>query len=226
MIRTGPFPHKGGGPLLKRPFSLHRIGPDDEISILYRVAGVGTELMSRLRPDDDIEILGPLGNGFRVIRDLSTAYLVAGGIGVAPMTALIDSFSVSTKIHLFYGAMTAGELITEKYPDYFGKRVILEACTDDGSACRMGLATDLLEEALQKTPAPLYACGPRPMLAAVAAIAEKYNVEAQVSLEAHMACGMGACLGCATEMKSDKESPVYARVCMEGPVFAAEEVKW
>lgn len=220
MVRTGPDPDRGGSPLLKRPFSLHRLGPNDEISLLYRVVGVGTGLLSQVRPGESLELLGPLGHGFRPASTLPVAYLVGGGIGVAPMMALAENLALDTAVTVFYGERSAADCLPDDYVDRFPGRIVLT--TDDGTAGAHGLVTGPLADALSAHPAPVFACGPRPMLAAVAALAARFGVEAQVSLEAHMACGMGACLGCATRVAED----AYARVCVEGPVFRAEEVRW
>lgn len=219
MVRTGPAPQEGG-PLLKRPFSIHRLGPGDEIALLVQVVGVGTGLLSRAAAGEALEVLGPLGRGFVRPDSLPRAYLVAGGIGAAPMLALAEAMDGETELTLFYGARTEEELLSAYHRDFFGSRLVL--CTEDGSEGLPGLVTAPLAAALEREPAPVFACGPRPMLAEAAAAAVRAGVPAQVSLEAHMACGLGVCLGCAVETIS----PGYARVCVEGPVFPAEEVKW
>ena len=220
MVRTGPAPEKGGSPLLKRPLSLHRLGPGEEISLLYRVVGVGTDLLARLRPGDRVELLGPLGRGFNPDLAEDHAYLVGGGIGVAPLLALSEKLGGGLKPTLIYGERNAADLLPESRLDLFSGPAVLT--TDDGSRGIKGMVTGPLADALAERPAPVFACGPKPMLAAVAVLAEKYGVPAQVSLEARMACGMGACLGCSTHMKNAG----YALVCAHGPVFAAEEVQW
>ena len=222
MVRTGPDPEKGGSPLLKRPFSIHGFGADGDIALLVRMVGVGTGLLARTRPGDSLEILGPLGRGFVPPEAPSRVYLVAGGVGLAPLLPLTETMPGCEKV-LLVGARSGAEIPPAEYLAREGTRV--ELITEDGSLGRRGLVTDLLAEALDRAPGPVYACGPRPMLAAVADLARRYGVEAQVSLEAHMACGMGACLGCATGL-AGPDRPAYARVCMEGPVFRAEEIQW
>lgn len=219
MVRPGPAREMGAGLLLKRPFSLHRLGPGEEISLLYRVAGAGTQLLSRVRPGESLELLGPLGHGFDPPRDLSRAYLAAGGIGLAPMLALAEKLAARTELTLFYGAQSEPDVLPGSYLDLFPARLVLT--TDDGTTGLEGLVTGPLAEALDREPATVFACGPRPMLARAAALAAKAGVFAQVSLEERMACGLGVCLGCAT-----KTAGGYARVCVEGPVFAAGEVEW
>lgn len=248
MLGTG----KGtGGPLLKRPFSIHRIGPNEKISVLYRVVGQGTELLSKAQPNDELAVIGPLGRGFDSSLAKSVAYLVAGGIGAAPMFALAEVLMQKVELKIFYGVKFANEYVDvfeellsaseknaefsmggygeaiEKSDEQDKNRVELIKASEDGLLERAGLVTDYLALALHSDPAPVYACGPKPMLAKVAELADSVGVEAQVSLEAHMACGIGACLGCVAELEPGNEkSPNYGRVCKEGPVFNTREVKW
>ncbi len=221
MVRTGPDPEKGGSPLLKRPFGLHRIGPDGEVSLLYRVVGVGTGLLSQVRPGEKLEILGPLGHGFDTDVKAASAYLVGGGMGLAPLLALAeDLHRRGVEVTVFYGEREGAYVLAEDHLALFPGRMVVT--TEDGAAGRQGLVTAPLAEALAAQAAPVLACGPKPMLAAVAGIANEFCVPCQVSLEASMACGMGACLGCVTSHAQGG----YRRVCVEGPVFEAEEIKW
>jgi len=220
MVRTGPYPERGGGPLLKRPFSIHRLGPDDEISLLYRVVGVGTDLLALARPGESLELLGPLGRGFDPPDGLKRAYLAAGGVGLAPLLALAENLAGRTDLTLFYGEAAAVDLPPESYLKLFPAEIVLT--TEDGTAGEKGLVTRPLAQALVRDPAPIFACGPKAMLAEVSRLARVSGVPAWVSLEARLACGLGACLGCAVQV----DKGVYARVCAEGPVFRAEEVQW
>jgi dihydroorotate dehydrogenase electron transfer subunit len=223
MVAPSTSSVPGAGPLLKRPFSLHRIGPDGEIQILYRVVGLGTRMLSDVRVGQNLEVLGPLGQGFWWPADLKKAFLVAGGIGLAPLLALADTFPPEVDVALFYGVRTAAELVPAELLGRLSQNMIVT--TDDGSAGQAGLITAPLAEALEKTPAPVFACGPHPMLAETARLAKHYRTPARVSMEARMACGLGACLGCVVEAQRDGESQ-YVRVCKEGPVFDAGEVQW
>jgi len=220
MVRTGPSPAKGTSPLLKRPFSLHRIGSGGEIDLLYRVVGEGTSLLSQVRSLQGLEVMGPLGRGFEPPDPLPRAYLAAGGVGLAPLLALAETLAGSTETILFYGARSDDDLVSAPYLELFQCRVLL--CTDDGSVGFHGPVTEPLAEVLEASPAPVFACGPRPMLARVAELAAGAGVAAQVSMEANMACGMGACLGCVVQTNE----PAYTRVCLEGPVFRAEDIQW
>ena len=225
MVKVGTSSGGGYGPLLRRPFSIHRLGDAGDVSLLYRVVGQGTDLMSRMRIGQSLEVVGPLGRGFDLTGDLSRgAYLVGGGIGVAPLVELAVQMGRGTEVTLFYGERFGRLVVPDQCLEAAGgDRVIV---TEDGLQGVPGLVTGPLAEALARKPAPVFACGPRPMLMEVARLAERAGVPAQVSLEAHMACGLGACLGCVTEIKAKTLAPAYARVCLEGPVFRAEEIKW
>lgn len=226
MIRTGPGPETGSGPLLKRPLSIHRLGPGTEISLLYRVVGAGTSWLSQTRPGEQLEILGPLGRGFDLALTRPRAYLVAGGMGLAPVLALAEAAAAQAELTLFFGETTHTDMLGAGLPHgskYFRHTVF---STDDGSFGRSGLITAPLAEALIKAPAPVLACGPWPMVKEVARLVTAAGVPGQVSLEAHMACGLGVCLGCVVEVKTTNPQPAFARVCSEGPVFDIREVKW
>ncbi|MCR3923531.1 MAG: dihydroorotate dehydrogenase electron transfer subunit, partial [Firmicutes bacterium] len=149
----------------------------------------------------------------------SDAIVVAGGMGAAPLLYLLRTLRAAGKsVSFFYGARSASELVLRD--QYCGLASVYGEATDDGSQGQHGRVTELIsEEMLGKKPA-LYACGPEPMLRAVAQLAQEHHCRCFVSLEAHMACGVGACLGCVVPISSGE----YARVCVDGPVFAAEEV--
>jgi len=215
-------------PLLRRPLSIHKAA-GKEIEILYEVVGKGTQALSQRRPGELISLLGPLGNGFDY-RDMGLSsrrpILVAGGIGAAPLLFLAERLALlrrdpaAGKIEVLIGARAKEQVLCEKEFKNIGCNV--KIATDDGSAGFPGRVTALLEKRLltmdHKLPA-VYACGPGPMLKELAGICRKANVPAQVSLEAHMACGIGACLGCAVKTKDG-----YKRVCQEGPVFKTENL--
>ena len=221
MVRAGAHPEKGGGPLLKRPFSIHRLGPGDEISLLYHKVGVGSALLAGMADGERTELFGPLGRGFR-LEKLENPYLVAGGIGLAPFLTVCDRLIPNSSPKLLFGARSAAEVPPEEH--WAAYECDIHFATDDGSVGYHGFVTGLLEDMLVKKPGPVLACGPTPMMAATAKLAEKYGVACQVSLEAHMACGMGACLGCVVKKSGSKTE--YARVCMDGPVMDAEVVSW
>lgn len=199
--------------MLPRPLSLYGADPErGEIILLFRVAGRGTALLAEAGPGSEIQVMGPLGTGFPGIP--AGSVMVAGGMGVAPLAFLAASTAVPRT--LIYGARSCTDLVCPASDlDQPGLDVV--GVTEDGSSGLKGTAVDILKSRL---PAPaVFACGPRGMLAAVASLTRQAGVEAWVSLEERMACGVGACLGCAVNTTSG-----YQRVCREGPVFPAREV--
>jgi dihydroorotate dehydrogenase electron transfer subunit len=215
-------------PLLRRPFSIHRVGGSN-IEILYEIVGLGTQILSQRKRGEYLDILGPLGNGFSYhlpLTNYQMSILVAGGIGVAPLLFLAQKIKTDHpkfNIQVLIGAKTKEQLLCEKEFKTLGYTVKIS--TDDGSKGFRGKVTDLLKEVLRTTnderQTTIYACGPRPMLKEISKITKIYKIPAQVSLEEHMVCGIGACLGCAVNTKEG-----YKRVCKDGPVFNAEEIIW
>ncbi len=234
MARPGQFimlrlPEKTA-PFLRRPFSLHRIittdGRTTGIELLYKVVGDGTDKLSRCRPGDRADILGPLGNGFSVFDHYRRIAIVAGGIGVAPILFLALSLQAKgvdlSKCAVFLGGRSMYDLLCRDDFNRLGIRIHIT--TDDGSAGDQCFVTHPLEMALEKNRADvIYACGPMEMLKCVVGIAEKHRIPCQISIETIMACGMGACLGCAVEKKVD--ASIYMHACMNGPVFDAGSLK-
>ena len=233
MIRV----REGTDPLLRRPFSFSRIYAEQgDFEILYRVAGRGTWLMSQLAPGSAASCVGPLGNGFElpVDRTIPLAFL-AGGIGIAPLLELISQV-VSGRgakgledLRLFYGARTVSELLPEEFLRDLG--VQIHFATDDGSFGYNGRITRMFEEfcaTCDLRPFEIYSCGPLAMQYHLARWALSNNVLAQLSMESLMACGIGACLGCALPASTpdDPESERFVHVCEDGPIFSAGSIKW
>ena len=228
---------EGVDPLLRRPFSFHRIHPEDGIvEILYRVAGRGTRLLSRCSPGSSMNLLGPLGNGFALPLDGNgPVVLIAGGIGIAPLVELMVQLKTacgsgwSGPIRLFYGTRTAAELLP---PGFFtGLGAAIHWSTDDGSFGSEGRVTDLFQEIAEQEglePAAIYGCGPLAMQFHVARWASERGTPTQLSLESLMACGVGACLGCALPAPTpdDSASDRYVHVCKDGPIFSAGSILW
>ncbi|MBS4031101.1 MAG: dihydroorotate dehydrogenase electron transfer subunit [Clostridiales bacterium] len=207
-------------PFLRRPLSVHDDG-EGGLVLLYRASGRGTRLLAEKKPGDSVDILGPLGNGFPVT-DAPAAILVAGGIGVAPLCYLARTLCEAGKQVIFlFGAQKADQLYIPKAITPF--LTVLETATDDGSAGHHGPVTEVLEQFLQKGAVPVYGCGPEGMLRAMVRVAAQYYAQTYVSLEARMACGVGACLGCVVETFQNS-GEAYQRVCVDGPVFSGEEV--
>ncbi|MBN1913601.1 MAG: dihydroorotate dehydrogenase electron transfer subunit [Candidatus Omnitrophica bacterium] len=225
-------------PFLRRPFSINRIS-GKHIEILYEIKGKGTRLLSRIRAGNYLDIIGPLGNGFSYQPKLSQGkiILVAGGMGVAPLFFLagkikeIKNQKSKIKNLVLIGAKTKKQVLCEQEFKKMGYEVRI--ATDDGSGGFKGTVTELLKKMLSDfglRPSIIYACGPRPMLKALSVLSARRNINTQVSLEEHMACGIGACLGCVVKLKTQKSKGKidfeYRRVCKDGPVFDAREVVW
>jgi dihydroorotate dehydrogenase electron transfer subunit len=225
MVKTGP----GRDPLLRRPFSIHNVTPDGKLHILIRVVGKGTELLSRLRQGDRVQVLGPLGNCFDLAGIDQSADLVAlagGGMGVAPLLFLANKLAAKNltgKTKIILGARNKDELLCLLAFKELGFTV--NCITDDGSSGEQGFITELLLKNLEgANKAHIFCCGPTPMLKAVASLCERKSVACQVSMETFMACGISACLGCA--VPSNEEGRKYVHVCKDGPVFNIREIAW
>lgn len=207
---------------LRRPISI--CGIDRErgtLRFVFEVRGKGTEEIASLGEGESLDVLAPLGNGFRVPEG-KRIVVVGGGVGVPPLLGVSHvSKELCTAI---LGFRDYSKIILEDEFRENGSETIL--CTDDGSVGRKGLVTFPLAEILEKgDTAAVMACGPEPMLKAVAKMCEVYGVPCQVSLEQRMGCGVGACVVCSCmTVRNGKE--FYSRVCKDGPVFNAEEVKF
>ncbi|WP_068541063.1 dihydroorotate dehydrogenase electron transfer subunit [Thermodesulfatator autotrophicus] len=214
MVRAWP----GFDPLLARPFSIHDHEPD-KLSLLFEVKGRGTKLLAALEPGAKVEVLGPLGQGFPEVNS-GEVILVAGGIGIAPFFWTAKKLKEKgLQINLFYGARTKNDFLRLKEFEDLG--ISLNLSTEDGSLGFKGFVTEPLKGYLHEPGEKIiFACGPMPMLSAVAKVAKDLGVRAYVSLEAHMACGLGMCLGCVVK----RQERGYLHVCSEGPVVPAERV--
>ena len=220
-------------PLLRRPFSVFEVlrdaaGTVTGISILNKRAGRSTNRLYELEPGDRVSCLGPLGLPFRTVSAPMEAWMVAGGVGLAPFATLAESLAAAgTRTTLFYGARTAGELF---YLDFFtALGVTLVLTTEDGGRGIQGRVTVPLEDALKSVGpggAMAYACGPEPMLAAVARLAAQYHQPSQVSVERVMGCGLGGCYSCVVPVKHGDEHANLVRSCINGPVFDGAELVW
>jgi dihydroorotate dehydrogenase electron transfer subunit len=244
MIRTSD----ACDPLLRRPLGIHRACYEREtakakesrscIEILYRIVGKGTLMLSTKQRGDAIDLLGPLGNGFSIDRNLKTAVLVAGGIGVAPLFSLAQALKErksaiagKTKLIAFLGGKTAADILCRRDLEKMGATVAVS--TEDGSSGSKGMVTALLPRFFEDLPPveernlSLFACGPLPMLHTLSEFARSRKLPCQVSLESRMACGVGACVGCSIPTQSDESTlPTYQRACTEGPVFDSSIILW
>ncbi len=212
-------------PLLRRPFSICGTTRKNTILILYRVVGRGTFLMAAMLPGAELSILGPLGKGFRLPDPGQRTFLVAGGIGVAPLLFLASRITKHSP-RLLIGYRSQNEIIDISGFDLGGVEIVL--ATEDGSTGYHGVVTDLLASELNRlggAPSVVCTCGPPAMMQKVSEICLKEGIPCQVSLEAAMACGVGACLGCAVRNASATDGSYY-HVCKDGPVFDAMMIEW
>jgi dihydroorotate dehydrogenase electron transfer subunit len=211
-------------PLLRRPFSVYSIGKKT-LEIIYDLVGKGTRVMSEMKTGEEVDLLGPLGNGFVIKKGIKKAVLVAGGIGVAPLRTLGEQLNGRTDITVYLGAKSSSGLLGVPEFESVGKVII---ATEDGSTGFRGKVTDLIERDLKASqPLPhLFSCGPPPMLEKISEFAQKKGFPCQVSLEAYMGCGIGACLGCAVKVKTRGNKCDYRRACTDGPVFESSTVIW
>jgi dihydroorotate dehydrogenase electron transfer subunit len=188
--------------------------------------GPGTQWLVRRRAGEALDIVGPLGNPFPVPSGPSPAVLIGGGYGSAPLLPLAQALLANeSPVEFVLGAATAGRL----YGELAAKRMIgrVSVTTDDGSAGEKGLVTDLLPEAIERVSAEIvYACGPMPMLRAVADVARERAIRAQVAVEESMACGIGVCMTCVLPVRGADGKSRFVRSCVEGSVFDALDVRW
>jgi dihydroorotate dehydrogenase electron transfer subunit len=236
-------------PMLRRPFSVHRLTKENGIpclQILYRVIGRGTEWLSSRREGETLDIIGPLGNGFLFERQPDVV-LAARGIGIAPLCAVgeaVRSLAPGSRLHILMGARFRGRVFYQEELERLGT---LHLYTDDGSLGFRGRAPELLLHLLETGEVPrscsLYACGPAPMLMELSTLSERLGFHGQVALETHMGCGFGACLTCAIPLRpasikrtaqwkkaalqwSEDGRTCYSLICKDGPVYDIREVDW
>jgi dihydroorotate dehydrogenase electron transfer subunit len=203
----------GERPYLPRAFSHARAREDGGLDFLLEAVGPGTARLAEVERGDRLLLVGPLGLGFEAPpAGGGRALLVGGGIGVAPILCLSDEIEADVVLGFRSAEYAAAAALFD------GEPVV---ATDDGSAGRRGLVTELLREALDAGGDPtVYACGPPPMLEAVRALCAEREVPAQLALESGMACGYGACFGCVVPTRSG-----YVRLCVDGPVLDAAELE-
>lgn len=235
MIKT----RLGLEPLLRRPFSVFQILRDAQgapvgLTILNKRIGVGTGQLFDLAAGDRVDVLGPLGRPFTLAAPSTEAWLVAGGVGLAPFATMAEALGpLGVKTTLFYGARRAQDLY---YADWFAERgVTVVTSTEDGSAGDRGFVTAPLARAFaalgQRPPAAeprvaLYVCGPTPMMRAVSDLAEQHGCDAEVSLEQTMGCGQGGCYSCVVRVREEGRTPHFVRSCVNGPVFRGRDIVW
>jgi len=222
-------------PLLARPLSIYSFsrGKDScEIALLYSVVGKGTQILAGLISGSQVEIHGPLGRGFEIDKLRQNIVLIAGGMGIAPLSLLTEHLCgqkcfPQSAMTFYLGAKTAKSVLGL---DKLQKLCYnINVCTDDGTLGEKGLVTQAFQKDIKKySPenTTVYACGPKDMLKSLAKMLKGNKFFSQASLEERMACGIGACLGCAVAVRDNKGALTYKRVCADGPVFNLREVLW
>jgi dihydroorotate dehydrogenase electron transfer subunit len=235
----------GDDPLLARPFALYDTvlgvsGKPVGLDIVYLVLGKMTTRLAGLLPGTELDVWGPLGNGFSS-QESGHLVMVAGGIGQTPFPALAQeafgrrsygdpprSVAAVQRVTLCYGARSSDYLADIDRFEHLG--VDVRVSTDDGTAGHKGLVTDLVKDVLSEKKADeqirIVCCGPEPMMESVAAIAAQADISCQVSLETPMACGIGICFSCVTRVRDATGEWDYKRTCVDGPVFEASQIEW
>ncbi|MFH1394892.1 MAG: dihydroorotate dehydrogenase electron transfer subunit [Candidatus Omnitrophota bacterium] len=223
---------KNNDPLLRIPLGVH-FTEEDRTHLLYKVVGPGTATLSQRQKGEIVSILGPLGNGFDLSKNSpdKEALIVAGGHGIVPLYMLIKELrKKGIKVAVFEGACSKEHILCENRLKKTGSKVFIT--TENGTQGKKGRVTDVLVEYLKKyekngkqknlgEKCIMFVCGPKPMIKSVNKIAEKFKINTQISFAEYMACGIGACLGCAI-MTVDG----YKMTCKDGPVFDSKEIKW
>ena len=230
MVKAGA----GHDPLLRRPFSVFEMLRDERgtptgISLLNKRIGVSTDLIYAAQPGERLACLGPLGRPFTVVDPPTEAWMVAGGVGLAPFATLAEALRArGVRSTLFYGARRAQALF---YLGWFRRLdVELVLTTEDGSVGERGRVVTPLERRLAAQPAVapvmIYACGPEGMLAASAATAARFDRPCQVSVERIMGCGLGGCYSCVVPMRNGRGGFHHVRSCIAGPVLPGDQIIW
>lgn len=204
-------------PLLRRPFSICDV-EEDYIYLMFNIFGEGTRILAHKHIGDDIDILGPLGNGFNLDDDYDTAIIVAGGLGAAPFPFVTRLLQNKKEIITFVGGRTKKDVINYTF-------INVNTATDDGSLGYHGNVVELFSQELSNfsdKKLKVFGCGPNAMLRALKELCIKHNLNCEVSTECAMACGFGICQGCPIE--SAHQSDKYLLVCKDGPVFNVKDV--
>ena len=223
MVQTAT----GQDPLLRRPFSIHQVSGSGTVQILFKVVGRGTQILAETKKGASLSVFGPLGKGFNLSSPGKNICMIGGGMGIAPLLFLgkwLLRSGFSGNLLSLLGARNASEInpLKEDF-SHLGINPII--ATDDGSTGHHGLVTQLMLKQMDPSEDWLIlTCGPYPMMRGVVEICQGMNWRCQVSMETMMACGMGACLGCAISKPNDLHS--YQHVCKDGPVFDMSEIVW
>jgi dihydroorotate dehydrogenase electron transfer subunit len=235
-VRAGQILHIKCGEatdmVLRRPISVCLANPEKgTMDIVYQIKGKGTHALSRMKRGDDLDYLGPVGNYYEISSSHKRIAVVGGGIGIFPLLEVLNRYNrlkkggAEIKCDTFLGFRTIDTLVLEE--DFKKLSNNVSITTDDGSYGRGGLVTVPFTEAVEKQDYDIvYACGPGPMIKALATIVNEKEIPCQVSLEQRMGCGIGACLSCACQIMGSDGTVSYKQVCKDGPVFWSKEVIW
>jgi dihydroorotate dehydrogenase electron transfer subunit len=222
-------------PFLSRPISIYSFSRGKnfcKVELLYRVVGKGTQILAGLIKSSQVEIHGPLGGSFEIPESKKQIIFIAGGIGIAPLSLLADHLGrndclFKESMSFYLGAQTADDIVGLDKLQKFCYNI--QICTDDGTLGRKALVTDAFQKDMKKYPAAdtmIYTCGPKAMVKALSKILSGTKFQCQASLEERMACGTGACMGCAVAIRDNEGNLSYKRVCADGPVFNIRQIVW
>lgn len=227
LVQPGQFVFlrctEGTAPLLRRPLSICRLdAAKGTIGLLVKIVGQGTRIISQYQPGATVDMMGPIGTAFPVV-ERAKPVLVAGGVGVAPLVLLAERLAAAGSCpHIIVGAPTQRGLFLTDHLKSVGRVSLM---TEDGSAGEKGLPTAPLAVGLARQEyTHIYACGPRGMLAEVTRLAREYGIPGYISLEERLACGIGACSGCAVPVLTPQGEQGFKKVCVDGPIFTTTEV--
>jgi len=218
------------GLILRRAFSIYAVKErgvyGGTVEFIFAVAGPGTDWLSRLRPHDPVDVVGPLGKPFKLPANPAVCTLVGGGYGSAPLFWLAEILrGRGCKVNFVLGASTADRL----FGALDAKRIstLVAFTTEDGSHGERGLVSDVLPDMIDKSGAEvIYACGPMGMLRAVSDIADLYGIPSQLAVEESMACGIGVCMTCVLPARGEGGLTRMVRSYVEGPVFMGDAIRW
>lgn len=209
-------------PLLRRPISIYNV-EGDIVEFVFQVKGKGTEILSKKEEGEEIDILGPLGQGNFEFEGKNNIAIIGGGIGIFPLHELAKRAKGKAKINMYLGFRSKDFIVLEEEYRNLSDKFILT--TDDGTYGEKGFAINFLEQDIKTGKIDgIFACGPLPMLRAVQELAKSTKIPCQISLEERMGCGIGVCLGCAVKINAG-EQVVYGHVCKGGPVFDSNIVE-
>jgi dihydroorotate dehydrogenase electron transfer subunit len=216
----------GSGMLLRRAFSIHRATADKSIEVVFAAHGQGTQWLAEQKAGTQLDIIAPLGKPFALPRQPVGCVLVAGGYGAAPMMMLAEQLKqLGCSVEVVLGAASEDKLFGVLESKAIAD--VVTVTTDDGSSGVRGRVTDVLPDAIKRVSAKaVYACGPMPMLKAVAEVSKEFGAFSQCAVEEAMACGIGVCMTCVLPVIGDDGVTRMVRSCVEGPVFRGDRVRW